>query len=300
MFIFLINKMIVITIPAFNEARTIGPVLKSIKQAMSGTNYKYKILVVDDGSRDGTVSIAKAEGAIVKSHQTNQGLAQTFRTEMSECLQLKADVIVHTDADGQYMASDIPALIKKVEEGYDLVLGSRFKGKIEYMPFMKRFGNKAFSRVISKIAHYNFSDCQTGFRAFKSEVAEKIHIISDYTYTQEQLIKAVRQNFKIAEVPVYFKTRHGKSRLMKNPFYYAMRAWITIFRIYRDYEPLKFFGMAGLGLMAIGFVIGLYLLYNFIVTGNVGHIPLTVLSMLLITSGLQVVLFGFLADMQKR
>ena len=180
-----------------------------------------------------------------------------------------------------------------------MVLGSRFKGHIESMPLIKRLGNKAFSKVISNITNFPISDGQTGFRCFSREVAEKIQIISNHTYTQEQVIRTLKNKFKVLEVPVYFAKRDGKSRLMKNPFEYAIKAWINIFRIYRDYEPLKFFGLFGGIFFLLGFAIGLWLLYLFFTTGMVGHYPSIMLSILLISIGLQIWLFGFLADMKK-
>jgi len=292
-------RKIIIGIPAYNEEKTIERTIKDIQKVMK--NYNYQILVVDDGSNDKTVEIAKKLGAIVHSHPKNYGLAETFRTEIEKALELKFDIFVHTDADAQYPAKYIPKLIKKVEEGYDLVLGSRFKGKIEHMPLLKIIGNKTFSRTISGIIKYKVSDCQTGFRAFNKEVAEKIKIISNHTYTQEQIIKAVLQKFKIKEIPVYFAKRVGsKSRLMKNPFEYAIKAWLNIFRIYRDYSPLKFFGLIGGFFSLIGLIVGLWLIFLFILKGSIGgHIPSAILSMLLILFGVQIIFFGFLADMRK-
>jgi len=291
---------VVITIPAYNEKKTIGNVLSEIKEVMNKTKYNYKTLVIDDGSTDKTAEIAKKEGAIVYSHPINYGLAETFKTEMQKCLELKADIIMHTDADGQYLAKEIPKLIKEVENGSDLVLGSRFKGKIEEMSILRRLGNKAFSRVVSKITRIKISDAQTGFRAFTREIAEKINIISNFTYTQEQIIKAVRQKFKIKEIPIYFAKRDGKSKLMKHPFDFATKAGINLFRIYRDYEPLKFFGFIGGLFFSIGFLIGLWLVYLFITTGAIRHVPSAILSMLFILIGIQILFFGFLADMNKR
>ena len=126
---------VIISIPAYNEEKTLPHVLKEIKEVMEDKkikdkSYHYQILVLNDGSKDKTIEVAKAGGAIVVSNRRNLGLAQTFKTEMKECLKLKADIIVHTDADGQYPAKHIPELIEKVREGNDLILGSRFKGKI--------------------------------------------------------------------------------------------------------------------------------------------------------------------------
>ena len=198
---------IVITIPAYNEEKTIGKLISEIKKVMSNENYSCKILVIDDGSRDSTAKSAKKAGAIIYSHPKSYGLAEAFKTEISKSLELKPDIIVHIDADFQYQPKEIPKLIEEIKKGYDLVLGSRFKGTIEEMPFIKRLGNIAFSKVVSQITGLHISDAQTGFRAFTRKVAESIPITSNHTYTQEQIIRAVKQKFKIKEVPVYFAKR---------------------------------------------------------------------------------------------
>jgi len=292
-------KNIIITIPAYNEERTLPRVLTEIQEVLAKTKYKYKILVVDDGSTDKTAEIARKYGTLVVSHKRNRGLAETFRTEMKECIRLNADIIIHTDADGQYHSKHIPQLIEKVEKGYDLVLGSRFSGKIQSMPFLKWIGNIAFSKVLSSLIKTRITDSTTGFRAFTGEIAREIQYINTFTYTQEQIIKAAKQGYKITEIPIIArKTR--KSRLFKNPFQYALKAWINIFRIYRDYEPLMFFGRIGGALLGMGVVIGFWLVYRFLTLGYVGRTPSTILSVLLILVGFQIVLFGFLADMMRQ
>ena len=288
-----------ISIPAYNEVESLPQVVKDIKEVMDKQKDSYSIVVVDDGSKDKIREVAKKAGAQVISHPYNYGLAETFRTEMEQALRLKPDIIVHTDADGQYRARDIPKLIDPIKKGEaDLVLGDRFSGGIEEMSLVKRLGNKAFSRVISKIIKFKINDCQTGFRSFVPKVA-KISITSTHTYTQEQIIRAVREKFKVKEVPVYFAKRDGDSRLINNPFEYAIKAWVNIFRIYRDFAPLKFFGKIGLSFVGAGVMIGAWLVYLFIRTGRVGHLPLTILTILLIMLGIQIMLFGFLADMKK-
>lgn len=226
---------VIITIPAYNEEKTIRDVISKIKVVMDQTKYcySYLIIVVDDGSEDKTVEEATKAGACVFSHQENKGLAETFRTEMKICCELGAEIIVHTDADGQYKAEEIPLLIEQVENGYDLVLGSRFKGTIENMPFTKKAGNRAFSIALSLLTRRKISDGQTGFRAFTRKVAEEIQIISDHTYTQEQIIRAAQNNYSIKEVPIHFAKRNdGKSRLMRSSLDYAFRAWKNILKIY--------------------------------------------------------------------
>ena len=291
---------IVVTIPAFNEEKSIGKVIKRIKEVMDGKGYNCRILVVDDGSIDKTADAARKAGAIAYSHPKNYGLAECFKTEIEKCLELKADVIVHIDADLQYRPEEIHKLLKEIKDGYDLVLGSRFKGRIEHMPFIKRIGNNAFSRAVSQIAGIKISDAQTGFRAFTRKLAKNIQITSNHTYTQEQIIRAVKQKFRIKEVPIYFAKRNGKSRLITNTFEYAIKAWINIIRTYRDYEPLKFFGTLGTLIFGLGFLIGLYLVYLHFTTGIVGHFALIMLDILILSIGLQIIIFGFLADMTRK
>ncbi|MFH1972219.1 MAG: glycosyltransferase family 2 protein [archaeon] len=290
---------VIISIPALNEEKTLPVVLKEINGVMKKTKYKYKVLVLDDGSTDKTIEVAKKNGAVVFSNGRNLGLALTFRHEMRRCLELNADVIVHTDADGQYPAEYIPKLIEEIENGNDLVLGSRFSGEIEDMPFIKKFGNVAFAKVLSQMTKTKITDSTTGFRAFTRKVAEEIKYDTNFTYTHEQLIKASRLKFKIKEIPIYArKTR--ESKLMKGPFDYAIKAWTNLFRLQRDYNPLGFFGKIGLMFFTAGILVGLWVLYNILAYGAAGGIPRVVLTMLLIITGLQIVLFGFLAEMMQK
>ena len=289
--------LVVISIPAYNEEDTISFVIEDIKRVMSSTKYRYKILVVDDGSKDSTVEVAKAAGAIVQ-RKNHTGLIETFKKEMEESLKLKADIIVHTDADGQYPARYIPAMIKSVEDGSDLVLGSRFAREIESMPIVKRIGNIAFAKLFSQICKVKITDSTTGFRAFTRDVAQSITYDTDFTYTQEQLIKASRLNFRIEEIPISSK-KTRESRLMKGPFDYAIKAWINILRLYRDYKPLAFFGKIGILFVLFGLLLGLYVLYLILDTGLAGGVPRVIFSALLIMTGVQIILFGFLADMKK-
>ncbi|MEK6940715.1 MAG: glycosyltransferase family 2 protein [Nanoarchaeota archaeon] len=290
----------IITIPAYNEEKSLKEVLESIKAVMNKTDYAYQLLVVNDGSTDNTAKIAKEAGATVVSHAKNLGLATTFRTEIKTCLSLDASIIVHTDADGQYHAEDIPKLLAAIKSGNDLVLGSRFQGTIEWMPKLKRFGNKAFSYIISKVSNQRITDGQTGFRAFTRKVAEDIDIISNFTYTQEQVIRAIKQGFRVVEVPVYFAKRDGKSKLMRSPFHYAISAWVNLIRLYRDFDPLKFFVRIGIILISISFVIGFYFIYLHFTSGINGHLGLLMLMLLLFVAGFQTVIFGFLADMNRK
>ena len=292
------SMKVIISIPAYNEEKTIDKVVQEINEVMCSTNYKYEIIVIDDGSKDKTVEIAKNAGAKVYSNKINLGLAETFKHEIQRCKEHKADIIVHTDADGQYPAIFIPQLIKKIEEGYDLVLGSRF-GRGKYSGSMtKSMGNIAFAKLFSRLLNAKLTDTTTGFRAFTNRVAE-LPLINTFTYTQEQLIRAGKAKMRIGEISI--KTRKTRpSRLFSGPLNYALKAWINIFRIYRDFEPLKFFGIIGLTLFTPGFLIGLYFILLHFTVGISGHTGLLFLMLILLSTGLQIMLFGFLADMSRK
>ena len=291
---------IVVTIPAYNEEKTIGTVIKDIKNSLKKIKHETEILVVNDGSSDDTARIAKEAGAVVHSHPKNYGLGEAFRTEIDLALKMKADVIVHTDADGQYRADEIPLLLSPIKNGADLVLGSRFKGKIESMPLTKRIGNILFSILVSYIIKQNISDAQTGFRAFTRKVAQEAKVTSTFTYTQDQIIISSRKKFKIAEVPVTFMKRDGKSRLMKGPLDYGLRGGTNLFRLARDYAPLTLFGSIGTGLIGISAVLAAYLGYRLLTYGAIGKTPTTILTVALFVIGIQIILFGFFADSKRK
>jgi len=281
---------IVVTIPAYNEEETIGDIIGNINRILH--HYNHEIQIIDDGSVDRTADIARSLNARVISHRGNFGLAETFRDEIRVAILNEADIIVHIDADGQYLPEEIPGLIDPIiQDKADLVLGSRFGGNIEYMPWVKKVGNTLFSKVVSNIAGLHITDAQTGFRAFSKEVAKEVTIRSRYTYTQEQIIRSAWQKFRIIEVPVVFSKRnYGTSRLMSNSLEYAIRGNVNLLRIYRDYAPLKFFGSAGVLIIVLAFLL---FLYSSLILQRTMDITVIFLAI----SGVQILLFGFLADM---
>lgn len=287
----------VVIIPAYNEAKVIGGVIDDLK----GEGFS-KIIVVDDGSSDKTAFVAKKHGAVVKSHNYNRGVAGAFRTGVAEALKLEPDVIIQLDADGQHRPSDIRGLLKPIKRGKaDLVIGSRYLHKDFNQPWVKRLGNSIFTRITSAICHQKFTDCQSGFRAFRAEVARRVDLISDFTYVQEFIIRAVKNDFRVKEVPIKCPARsHGKSKVVKNVFNYGLRAMANIFRIYRDYKPIKFFGVIGVFFILLSFILGFRYLYYFFFFGETGHYVSLMLMTMLFVSGVQTVLFGFMVDIKKK
>lgn len=289
------TKLAVI-IPAYNEEESIGEVIKRIPQNVCD---EVEIIVVDDGSTDKTDDVAREVGAYVVNHMYNRGLTQTLKTGINVGFDRNADYFLTIDADGQYLPNDIPKLLQPLlERKADLVLGSRFMGGIEEMQWLKRSGNKMFTWLLRRLTGFPFSDTQTGFRAFNRDFVESVFLHGRYTYTQEMLIHAVEKGFRIKEVSTFFaKRKHGKSRLITNPLTYATRAFMIIMRTYRDYHPMKLFGLFGAIMVGLGLILGGYLTALWLMYGVVGRIPSVILTVLLITSGIMSLIFGFLADM---
>ncbi len=278
--------------PAYNEEASIADV---VTKALKYLDY---IIVINDGSKDETGKRAKEAGAYVFNHDMNKGLGISIKDGFKEALRLEADIVLTIDADGQYDADEIPKLLEIAENNKaDLVLGSRFMGTIEKMGPIKKLGNKVFTWCVNRFAGLHLTDSQTGFRAIRREVLEEVPITSDYTYTQELIIRAAEEGFRITEVPVKFLKRpHGKSKLISDPADYALRISIIGLKTYRDYHPLSLFGALGTVLVAGGILVGAVVVYNSIMFGQLltGNL---VLSALLIIMGIQILLFGLVCDM---
>ncbi len=287
---------LVVTIPAFNEEKTIGKVIRNIPRDCCD---EVEVLVIDDGSTDKTVERARENGADkIVTFKRNLGLATAFRKGIETALEMKADIIVNIDADGQYDPNEIPVIIQPILEGKaDIVLGSRFLGNIEYMPIQKKLGNKLATKITSFLVGIPISDAQTGFRAFTKNAAMKIHVLSKYTYVQETIIQAVYKNLKILEVPCSFRKREGKSRLISNIFTYAIKAGLVIFKTYLDYKPLKVFLFLGGALFLVGLLFGARVLIDFLQTGGVHFLPSAILTAIFLIIGFQIVVLGLIAAM---
>ncbi|AJF62642.1 MAG: Glycosyl transferase family 2 [archaeon GW2011_AR20] len=282
-----------VMIPAYNEEFTIARVIKEIKQA----SRDYRILVVDDGSKDNTFEVAKKAGAhYVIKNKKNLGLAQAFKRGLEECLKLKADIIVNIDADFQYNALEIPRLIQPIlDEKADIVLTDRKVLNLSHMPFGKKYGNLISTLVTRFVSGFPVRDAQSGFRAFSRDAALKLNIFSDYTYVQETIIQAVDKKLKILQMPCEFRARHGKSRLISNLFSYAKKAGLTIIRSFVRYKPLKALLTISFLPLILGILLGLRFLYFFLM-GDKGHVQSLILAAILLIIGFQIIVLAFIAD----
>ncbi|MBA7503261.1 Polyprenol monophosphomannose synthase [subsurface metagenome] len=235
-------KKVIIIIPAYNEERNISWVLKKIPNL---PDYIVETIVINDGSEDNTALLAAKHGVIVINNKKNIGLGQTIRKGLVEALKRDADIIVNMDADGQYDPEEIRKLIKPFERveraRIDLVLGARLQNIEFKFGLLKSFGNKIISFLISLFISRKsiISDTQTGFRAISKDLVEVLvkKLKGKYTYTQEMIIHAKLNNFRIIEVPIHFyQRRSGKSRLIRNPFIYLYKIVIICAKTFLDYK----------------------------------------------------------------
>lgn len=293
---------LIVMLPAYNEERTISEVIEATPREIEGVD-EVKILVMNDGSTDGTVEVAKKAGADrVVTSKERRGLSKTFKRGLETALEMSADIIVNIDADNQYDAGEIPKLIRPIlKNEADIVLGSRFKGHIEYMPTKKKIGNKTATFVTNLLSGLSLSDAQTGYRAFSREAALRLSILSKYTYTQETIIQAAHKKLKIIEVPIVFRRRaHGRSRLISGIFNYAKNAGVTILTTYLNYRPLKTFLFIGGFIILIGLFTGFRVLLHYLKTGLVSpYLPSAVLTAILLIVGFQAIMVGLFAEMIK-
>lgn len=292
---------LVVTIPAYNEEKTIANVIAEIPREIEGIE-SVEVLVIDDGSTDETVKQAREAGADrVLSHKGNEGLGIAFRDGLEAALEMGADVIVNLDGDGQYNAREIPRLIKPLlENKADIVLGWRDIDSLDFMPKGKKIGNKIATWLTRRVSGLPIKDAQSGFRAFSQEGALRMNLSGRYTYVQETIIEAKYKGLKIEQIPIEFRPRQGESRLIPSLSTYARRAGAIILSTYWSHHPLKICSLIGGLLIIIGLAFGIRVLVHFIQAGAVSpHTASAIAAPLLIIVGLQAIILGLFAHMLK-
>jgi len=292
------GRKLIIQIPCFNEAGQLPAMLAGLPREVPGFDC-VEWLVIDDGSTDETVEVARANGVDhVVSLATNRGLASAFMTGLVTALRLGADVIVNTDADNQYDSTCIPDLVAPVVAGRaQMVIGARPIAEHESFSPLKKGLQMLGSWVVRKASGTSVPDAPSGFRAISRALAMRLYVFNSHTYTLETIIQAGRLNEPVESVPVRVNPDTRESRLIKSLLGYVVRSAITIVRIYALYRPLKFFFSLG-ALMALPGVLayGRFLVFYF--GGNPdGHLQSLIIGTALIIAGAMTAVGGFLADM---
>jgi len=289
---------LIIQIPCYNEADTLDIALGALPRQVEGFD-QVEWLIIDDGSTDDTVKVARENGVDhVVRFTTNRGLARGFMAGLDACIKLGADVIVNTDADNQYNADDIPKLVAPIlNKEADVVVGARPISDIEHFSFTKKLLQKLGSSVVRMASKTDIPDSPSGFRALSRDAAMRMNVFNEYTYTLETIIEAGQKGVAITSVPIRVNADLRPSRLVKSIPSYIKRSVFTIVRIFVVYRPFRSFMLIGSVLFLFGFLVGLRFVYYYLTSSGEGHVQSVILSAVLLGMGFQTMLVAFIADL---
>jgi glycosyltransferase involved in cell wall biosynthesis len=288
---------LIIQIPCYDEEQTLPGTLADLPREIPGVDV-VEWLVIDDGSTDRTVEVARENGVdhIVRL-TNNKGLAEAFQAGLDACLKLGADVIVNTDADNQYYGGDIPALVKPILAGdADMVIGDRATDQIEHFSPVKKRLQRWGSAVVRRASGTTVPDTTSGFRAYNREAALQMQVVSKFTYTLESIIQAGKMTVAVDHVPIRTNPQTRASRLFPSTAAYVRRNAVSIFRIYTLYQPMRVFMAAAALTALVGAVFWIRFGVLFISGEGEGHIQSLILGSTLFIVAVQFVALGVIGD----
>jgi glycosyltransferase involved in cell wall biosynthesis len=289
---------LVIQIPCYNEAETLPGTLAELPRRVEGFD-AVELLVIDDGSSDGTADIARAQGAdhVVRLNG-HQGLARAFMAGLLAAVELGADVVVNTDADNQYRADDVPDLVRPVVLGQaDVAIGCRPIATIRHFSAFKRLLQRAGSWFVRRLAGVNVRDVPSGFRAFSRDAARRLNVFGAFTYTVETVIQAGLSNLRVVSVPVRVNGPTRPSRLFRSNLGYIGRTALTILSAYVVYRPARLFGLLSTLCLGAGLALGLRYLDLMRRGEGTGHVQSVILCAVCTLSGLFLLSVGIIAHL---
>src|ERR687888_908251 len=288
---------LIIQIPCWDEEEQLPRTLADLPREVPGVD-SVEWLVIDDGSTDRTVEVAREHGVdhIVRL-TNNKGLAAAFQAGLDASLKLGADIVVNTDADNQYNAADIPKLIAPIVAGEaDMVVGARPIDEIEHFSPIKKRLQRLGSAVVRRASETGIADTTSGFRAYNREAALQVQVVSKFTYTLETIIQAGKMTVAIDHVPIATNPKTRESRLFPSMWAYVRRNTVGIFRIYALYEPLRVFMAAAIVLGIGALAIWLRFVIDFAIHGHSGHIQSLILGAVLFIAAVQLAALGVVGD----
>lgn len=292
------KRILVIQIPCLNETATLKIAIDALPRQVVGFD-EVKVLIIDDGSTDGTSELAEQLGVdqIVR-HPVNRGLAAAFMSGLEEALRMGADVIVNTDADNQYAAEDIPLLTLPIlEHRADMVIGARPIDETEHFSMVKKKLQRIGSWAVRAASQTDVHDAPSGFRAISREAAMRINVFGGYTYTLETIIQAGLNGLVIASVPIRTNADLRPSRLVKSIWSYVMRSLGTIARVLMIYRPLMVFSVLGALPFLAGLAAGIRFIWFYAHGEGSGHVQSVVFSGLCLTLAAIMLTIGLISDL---
>lgn len=288
---------LIIQIPCYNEAETLEVALNDLPKHIDGID-EIEYLVINDGSKDNTVEVARNWGVHhIVSFRNNKGLARGFMAGIDACLRNGADIIVNTDADNQYCGADIEKLVRPILNGEaGMVIGERPIDDTEHFSPLKKKLQHLGSWVVRKASNTDIPDAPSGFRAYSRHTAMRLNVINEYTYTLETIVQAGRRKMAVTSVPIRTNGELRPSRLFNSMFGYIKKSMLTIGRAWMMYKPLFCFSCIAGVFGATGAAFIIRFLINYFSGNGDGHIQSLVLASMMIVIAVLTACIGLLAD----
>ncbi len=292
------SRKLIIIIPCLNEETTLPLVFCDIPHRIDGID-TIETLIIDDGSSDKTIEVAKSLGVthIIKNTR-NRGLAKSFSLGINSALFHGADIIVNTDGDNQYPQGEISALVLPIIEGRaDIVIADRQTKNIAHFSPLKKLLQKVGSQAVCKLAGIDVPDAVSGFRAYSRQAAMELNVVTEFSYCTETIIQAGKKKLKVLSVPVTTNEKTRESRLFKNIYQHMRLTGSTMVRVYAMYEPLKTFFNVSAIFLFIGTVFFLRFFYYMTLGNGAGHLQSILFGAVMFLAGFQIFILGLVADL---
>lgn len=289
---------VIVQVPALNEVQTLESVISTIPRTIPGVS-ELRIIVIDDGSTDGTADLARALGVTdVIVHRGNRGLAEAFRSGVDYALTHGADILVNTDGDNQYPQERIPDLIHPIMSGEaDMVIGDRRTHTIAHFSRRKKILQRLGSAVVSRVSGVTVPDAASGFRAYSRQAMIRLNLVTKFSYTVETIIQAGQKHLAIATIPIQTNPKTRESRLFRSTPDHVIRSALSIIRALIMYRPYLLFGNMGVILGVLGLIPFIRFLVLILLDNGGQYIQSLLLGVALITGSLLAFALGIIADL---